>query len=182
MGLRIDSIEIQGLSAEVARDLRGRLPAHEGAVLTEELAEATVRTVKDFDEHLRIGFEGAPSGGDQITILLPGSTLPVRLSAPLPAGRVQVAAGAQQVRLRSSVPPEYPALALQALIQGVVKLHALIGIDGTVQNLTVISGHPLLTAAAIQAAKQWIYAPLLVNGAAAEVDTEIDVTFTLPAK
>lgn len=53
------------------------------------------------------------------------------------------------------VKPEYPPLARQARIQGTVVLHAIIGKDGSVQNLQVISGHLILTPAAIQAVKQW---------------------------
>jgi protein TonB len=61
----------------------------------------------------------------------------------------------------------------------VVKLYALIGKDGTIQTLNVISGHPLLAPAAVEAVKQWIYQPTLLNGNPVEVETEIDVNFTL---
>jgi protein TonB len=68
---------------------------------------------------------------------------------------------------------------MQARISGVVRLHAVIGKDGTVQNLTVSSGHPLLVPSALEAVKQWVYAPTLLNGQAVEVVTQIEVEFTL---
>ena len=73
----------------------------------------------------------------------------------------------------------YPPLAKQARISGVVKLNAIIGKDGAVQNLTVASGHPLLVPAAMEAVKHWVYQPTLMNGAAVEVITQIEVNFTL---
>ena len=60
-----------------------------------------------------------------------------------------------------------------------VKLNAIISKDGTIQNLTVISGHPLLVPSALEAVKQWVYQPTLLNGEPVEVSTQIDVNFTL---
>ena len=62
---------------------------------------------------------------------------------------------------------------------GVVKLGAIISKDGTIQHLEVISGHPLLVPAALEAVKQWVYQPTLLNGEPVEVQTQIDVNFTL---
>ena len=75
--------------------------------------------------------------------------------------------------------PVYPPLAQEARISGVVRLNAIIGTDGTVQNLTVASGHPVLVPAALEAVKQWVYAPTLLNGQPVEVVTQIEVNFTL---
>jgi protein TonB len=74
----------------------------------------------------------------------------------------------------------YPALAKMARIQGIVRLDAVINKDGTVQDLRVISGHPLLVKAALEAVQRWRYQPILLNGEPLEVATEIDVNFTLP--
>jgi protein TonB len=60
-----------------------------------------------------------------------------------------------------------------------VKFTAIIGKDGTIQNLTLVSGHPLLVQSAQDAVKQWVYQPTLLNGEPVEVVTEIDVNFTL---
>ena len=77
------------------------------------------------------------------------------------------------------IKPVYPPLAKQARIQGTVILNAIISKDGTIQNLTVASGHALLVQAALDAVKQWVYQPTLLNGEPVEVTTEIDVNFTL---
>jgi len=60
-----------------------------------------------------------------------------------------------------------------------VQLTATIGKDGTVRNLEVIQGHPLLIPAALDAVRQWVYQPTLLNGQPVEVQTDIDVNFTL---
>ena len=60
-----------------------------------------------------------------------------------------------------------------------MKLNATIAKDGTIQHLEVISGHPLLIMAAMEAVKQWVYQPTLLNGQPVEVMTEVDVNFTL---
>ena len=77
------------------------------------------------------------------------------------------------------VAPEYPEAAKKAGIQGEVKLRATIGKTGDVENLQVVSGHPQLAPAAIEAVKQWKYRPYMKNGHAVEVITDIDVNFTL---
>jgi protein TonB len=64
-------------------------------------------------------------------------------------------------------------------IQGLVVLQATIGKDGSVENLHVISGHPLLAPAAIRAVQQWRYKPYYLNGEPVEVETYINVNFTL---
>ncbi len=75
--------------------------------------------------------------------------------------------------------PIYPPMAKQARIQGTVKFNAVIAKDGTVQNLTLQSGHPMLVQAALEAVKQWLYKPTMLNGDPVEVITTIDVAFTL---
>jgi periplasmic protein TonB len=77
------------------------------------------------------------------------------------------------------VQPIYPTLARQARIQGPVQLRAIISKAGTIENLNVNSGHPMLTAAAIEAVRQWRYRPYLLNNEPVEVETEITVNFVL---
>ena len=81
--------------------------------------------------------------------------------------------------LLKQVAPVYPASASAAHIEGTVVLQAVIGVDGRPRNLQVVSGHPALIMAAIDAVKQWIYAPTLLNGEPVEVKTTINVPFTL---
>ena len=93
--------------------------------------------------------------------------------------RLRIAGDAAQQNLVSQTPPVYPPLARQAQIQGTVKLGAVIGRDGNILNLSVISGHPLLVPAAMEAVRQWQYRPTMLNGQPVEVATEIHVNFTL---
>src|SRR5256884_632253 len=85
----------------------------------------------------------------------------------------------QAARIVNRVQPVYPPLARQTRISGTVRLHAIISRDGTIQQLEVISGHPLLQQAALDAVRQWRYQPTLLNGEPVEVDTTIDVIFSL---
>jgi len=93
--------------------------------------------------------------------------------------RIKIGGAVQQARLVKQPHPIYPPLAKQARIAGVVKLSAIISKDGTIQKLEVISGHPLLVPSALEAVKQWVYQPTLLNGEPVEVITQIDVNFTL---
>ena len=96
-----------------------------------------------------------------------------------PAAPIRVGGNVQQANLIRQVKPNYPPLAKQARIQGTVKFNAVIAKDGTIQNLTVVSGHPMLVQSALEAVKQWLYKPTLLNNEAVEVITTIDVNFTL---
>jgi protein TonB len=93
--------------------------------------------------------------------------------------RIRVGGNVQAANLINQVRPVYPPLAKQARISGVVELSAVIGKDGRVQDLKVIKGHPLLVQAALDAVKNWVYRPTLLNGEPVEVSTTIDVNFTL---
>jgi protein TonB len=98
---------------------------------------------------------------------------------PVQPQRIRVGGNVQAARLRRQPKPVYPPLARQARIQGVVRFTAIIGKDGTIQNLQLIGGHPLLVQSAQDAVKQWVYEPTLLNGEPVEVVTQIDVNFTL---
>jgi protein TonB len=81
--------------------------------------------------------------------------------------------------LTHRVEPQYPPLARQARVQGPVLLEATIAQDGTIENLRVVSGHPMLVRAAVDAVKQWRYRPYLLNGQPVEVETQVQVNFNL---
>jgi protein TonB len=74
--------------------------------------------------------------------------------------------------------PSYPPLARQARVQGTVRLVGIIAKDGTVRDLKVVSGHPLLVKAALDAVQQWLYQPTILNKEPVEVSAPIDVIFT----
>ncbi len=107
----------------------------------------------------------------------------LRNAAPAPpklvASKVRVSSGVAQGLLIRRVNPQYPQIARQARVEGRVVLQATIGKDGTVQNLHLVSGHPMLVQAAMDAVKHWLYKPYYLNGEAVEVDTTINVNFTL---
>ena len=103
----------------------------------------------------------------------------VEVQKPLTPQRIRVGGNVQQAKLVRQPKPVYPPLAKQARIQGVVRFTAIIGKDGTIQNLQLVTGHPLLVPSAQEAVKQWVYQPTLLNGEPVEVITQIDVNFTL---
>jgi TonB family protein len=94
--------------------------------------------------------------------------------------RIRVGGKVQEANLIQRVDPVYPPLALEARIQGTVRFNVTISKDGTIANLQVVSGHPMLVQSALEAAKQWVYKPTLLNGAPVEVTTTLDVSFALP--
>lgn len=99
-----------------------------------------------------------------------------KLAAPQ---KVRVSGGVIEGNLIRKVEPTYPPIAKTARIQGSVVLHAIISKQGTIENLQVISGHPMLTQSAVEAVKQWKYRPYVLSGEPVEVDTTITVNFTL---
>jgi periplasmic protein TonB len=85
--------------------------------------------------------------------------------------------------LTHRVAPVYPPLAQQARIRGVVRFNILIDERGGIANVELISGHPMLVQAALDAVRQWRYKPTLLNGQPVQVETQADVEFlTLPGE
>ena len=128
------------------------------------------------------GVPGGVAGGSAGGVL--GGVIGGAGTAPPPPPkvapkRVTVGGNVQAARLVNRVQPIYPPLARQTRISGTVKLHAIIGKNGAVEQLQVVSGHPLLVQSALDAVRQWRYQPTLLNGDPVEVDTEIDVIFSL---
>jgi protein TonB len=125
---------------------------------------------------------GVPGGvpGGQMNGVIGGIISNAPMAVPKVAvQRVRVSQGVTQGMVLHKVQPTYPPLARTARVQGSVLLAAVIGKDGTIQNLHVISGHPLLTQAALDAVRQWRYRPYILNGEPVEVDTQVTVNFTL---
>jgi periplasmic protein TonB len=82
-----------------------------------------------------------------------------------------------EAQLLTKVEPAYPHIAIVTGTQGEVRLHAIIAKDGSIESLSVISGHPILVGAAVAAVRQWRYRPYYLNGQAVEVETFITVNF-----
>lgn len=114
--------------------------------------------------------------GGTILLLAAFATL---TAAQARAGRVPVVQSYMSTQITNKVAPVYPAQAKEAHVQGVVVLRVEIGKTGDVEDVKVISGHPMLAPAAVEAVKQWKYKPLLLNGEANEVETTVMVNFTL---
>jgi protein TonB len=105
---------------------------------------------------------------------------PVVVDTPKPPSKpVAIGGDVQEAKLIRKVVPRYPALARQARISGTVRLMGVIAKDGTIQQLQLVSGHPLLAPAALEAVRQWLYRPTVLNGQPVEVIAPIDVIFTL---
>jgi protein TonB len=126
---------------------------------------------------------GVPGGvpGGQMGGVIGGiiSSAPVAVPKVAAPQRVRVSQGVSQGLLIRKVQPTYPPLARQARIQGTVVLQAEISKEGAIQNLQLLSGHPMLAPAAIEAVKQWRYKPYFLNGEPVAVETQITVNFTL---
>jgi periplasmic protein TonB len=126
---------------------------------------------------------GVPGGvpGGQMGGVIGGiiSSTPVAVPKVATPQRVRVSQGVSQGLLIRKINPTYPPLARQARIQGQVILQAEISKDGTIENLKLVSGHPMLAPAAIDAVKQWRYKPYMLNGEPVAVETTVMVNFTL---
>jgi periplasmic protein TonB len=124
------------------------------------------------------GVQGGTIGGVMGGVLNSvGSSVP-KLAAP---NRVKVSSGVTQGLLMRQVKPEYPTQARSSHIEGTVVLEAVVGKDGKVKQVRVVSGQPMLAQAAEKAVRQWQYKPYMLNGQPVEIDTTINVNFKLGA-
>ena len=127
------------------------------------------------------GVVGGVPGGVLSEVLGSTRSVPVlaKTPEPTPIKRIRVASRVAEANLIHDVAPQYPPEAGRARIEGTVVLMAVIGKDGSVQDVRVESGLPLLAQAAMDAVKQWRYRPYLLNGEPVEVDSRITINFTL---
>jgi protein TonB len=120
---------------------------------------------------------GDPNGPD-----IPGTgnrVLAPEIKAPAPKQPLKMSSGVMEAALIRQVQPEYPRTARNIHLGGDVVLHAIIGSDGSVRELQVMSGNPILAQAALAAVRQWRYRPTMLSGEPVEVDTTITVHFVL---
>ena len=201
-GERLARIMVVGVSDQVREDLMSRLGVRVGDTLAADSFARISAIVHEFDEHMTVMHGKSSNGEVAINIIastmapsaavvggVPGGVIggvlgSVPMTAANPSGtpnpkRITIGGNIQQAKLLAQPRPSYPPLAKQARISGVVKLQAIIAKDGTVADLQVIAGHPLLIPAALEAVKQWVYQTTLLNGEPVEVQTQIDVNFTL---
>jgi periplasmic protein TonB len=129
---------------------------------------------------------GVPGAGGGLSGLMgglpaaaPPKPPPAPPVPPKPTGPAKIGGNVVAANLINPVKPVYPPLAKMARQQGTVKFEAMISKEGTIEDLKLISGPPLLVQAAMDAVKQWKYKPTILNGEPTEVQTTIDVNFSL---
>ena len=127
------------------------------------------------------GVVGGVPGGVSNEMLNSAPSVPVlaKSSVATPVKRIRVAARIAEANLIHDVTPQYPPEAGRARLEGTVLLMAVIGKDGSVKDVRVESGSPILAQAAIDAVRQWRYKPYLIDGEPVEVDSRITINFTL---
>ena len=127
------------------------------------------------------GMVGGVSGGVLTEMPTSARSVPILAKSPepMPVKRMRIASRVAEANLIHDVPPQYPPEAGRARIEGTVVLMALIGTDGTVKDVRIESGLPMLAQAAIDAVKQWRYKPYVIDGEPVEVDSRITINFNL---
>jgi protein TonB len=146
------------------------------AMIKEDVAPPPVSSMGGVVGGVPGGVPGGQMGGVLGGILSSTPTAAPKLAAPQ---RVRVSQGVSEGLLVNKVTPPYPPMAKMARVQGAVVLQAVISKRGSIENLRVVSGHPMLVQAALDAVKQWRYRPYLLNGEPVEVETQITVNFSL---
>jgi protein TonB len=155
-----------------------------GKLVTPKVIPKDIKIIKE-DAPDMSGMQGGVVGGvagGQMGGVIGGVIGGVGVAPPPPKPaqqRIRQGGQVQAAKLVNKVQPLYPPLARQTRISGTVRLHAIIAKNGSVEQLEVISGHPLLVQAALDAVRQWKYQPTTLNGENVEVDTTIDVIFSL---
>jgi periplasmic protein TonB len=156
-----------------------------GRLVAPKVIPKDVKIIKeeapDMNAGMAGGVPGGVAGGSMGGVI--GGVIGGMGGAPPPpkpaASRIRQGGSVQAALLINRVQPVYPPLARQTRIAGTVRLHAIISKQGSVESLEVLSGHPLLVRSAMDAVQQWKYKPTLLNGEPVEVDTTIDVIFSL---
>jgi TonB family protein len=181
----VERIDVRGLSDSATAQLQSQLSVHAGDAYSPETFRDVARIAHQFDEHLTVNTTGNGSGAYTIRIATPDSgsmvtnTPSASLPNPGPAGAAHIGGNVMAVNLINPVKPIYPPLAKMARQQGTVKFQATIDKEGKVEDLMLISGPPLLVQSAMDAVRQWVYKPTLLNGAPVEVVTTVDVNYSL---
>jgi protein TonB len=147
------------------------IPRHAGVINDAD----SVLPAPDFPT---IGTGSGRGSGDGVAHGL-GDSIPVVIPAHPVAAKPMPVSHWAEGNIIYRVQPSYPPIARQARVQGTVELRAIISKAGTIENLVVVSGHPMLVKSAIEAVRQWRYRAYLLNNEPIEVETEITVNFVL---
>jgi protein TonB len=142
-----------------------------------------IKTVNEAGPPPSIGPMGienlADSGADKTMEGIVSSTGHAAVMKALPPTKVIISSGVMAGNLVDKVTPQYPTIARAAHVQGTVVLQATISKRGTIENLRLLSGPPLLEQAALDAVRSWHYKAYQLNGQPVEVETTISVFFNL---
>ena len=136
-------------------------------------------TMPVLNDAIGIGVPGPAFGPAPMPTQIAVAPAPAVVTPPQIDKPRAVGGDVQAAKILKKVLPIYPPLAISARISGTVHLVGIIAKDGTVQKLEIVSGHPFLVRAAVDAVRQWVYKPTLLNGEAIEVIAPIDVIFNL---
>jgi TonB family protein len=179
-------IDYSNLPENMREALQRRLSVREGDTLNNGASERLAAEIRSVDEHLNFGYRVDSQDGSGTLYISLGDTPPLPNVAPPfnpppteGVRRIRVGGNVQSSKLIEQPKPVYPPLAKQARVQGTVRYNVLIASDGTIRQMDLVAGHPLLVEAATPAVRQWRYQPTLLNGEAVEVVTMVDVNFTL---
>jgi TonB family protein len=178
---RLMRIQAVGISPALRDAVIGHLAIQVGDLIAPDTLDRARRAVREVDEHLDVRYSAVITNtGEKEYSLVIFATAPIvgQVTSEGPQ-RIRVGGNVQATMAISAPKPLYPPDAKQARIQGTVRMNVVIGKDGTVKDLQVASGHPLLVDTAADAVRQWVYKPTLLNGNPVEVVTVVDVNFTL---
>jgi TonB family protein len=174
-------IQAVGTSPALRDAVIGHLPIQVGDLIAPDTLDRARRALREVDEHLDVRYSAVTTNTGEkeySLVIFPTAPMVGQVSSVGPQ-RIRVGGNVQAAMAISAPKPLYPPDAKQAGIQGVVRLNAIIGKDGTVIDLKAASGPPELVFAALDAVRQWVYKPTLLNGNPVEVVTVIDINFTL---
>lgn len=170
--LTFEGVDYMGLSPEIQQRASLVMAGlQSGQKLTDEQVNRLRADLRAIDPLLRLGLNMTPT---TLRLSVSNGSVP-----PQPPKQIRVGGNATFANLISKVAPVYPPAARQARIQGTVRFDIVIGRDGSVENIQLLSGHPLFVQPAREAVSQWKYRPVMLNGNPTSVVTVVDVNFTL---
>ncbi len=180
-------VKTTAIASSVRSILRTPLRMYNAASLNPRRPETIGATILSDSDTFSPSFTGpgigfGPSTGSALRsiVAMPPAAPPPAAPIPKAPEKPRLVGGdVQAAKLIRKIIPQYPPLAKQARISGTVQLTGVIAKDGSIEQLQVISGNPLLVPAAVAAVKQWLYEPTFLNGQPVEVIAPIDVIFTL---
>lgn len=176
----VEAIHLAGLPPGMREKLEPRLAPYRGRPMTDEMMAEVASVVREVEEHAGVSWMVNPvTKTAAATVAMKGPAAEAAGTDASGGPRIRVGGNVQSEKIISKVRPVYPPLAKQARIQGTVRFAVVIAANGTVKDVQLIAGHPLLAEAAKEAVEKWVYQTTLLNGNPVEVITQVDVNFTL---